>query len=93
MKDRVLIIGEVNEFLTSLCKYLNLNGYEVFLAINKNQEISNYQRLERMLTIIRFNDSLEEIKFIISSIEPIYIYNLYGMEYKKDVKYLMEKII
>lgn len=91
MKARAIVLGEIDEFLVNFCKYLISKDLEVYLALNKNQELSNLIKLDEYITIIKFNDSLEEVKFLLNSIEPKTIYNLYGLQHKDDLKDLIEK--
>lgn len=91
MKARAIVLGEVDEFLVNFCKYLISKDLEVYLALNKNQELSDLIKLDKYITIIKFNDSLEEVKFLLNSIEPKVIYNLYGLQHKNDLKDLIEK--
>lgn len=91
MKARAIVLGEIDEFLVNFCKYLISKDLEVYLALSKNQELSDLIKLDEYITIIKFNDSLEEVKFLLNSIEPKAIYNLYGLQHRDDLKDLIEK--
>lgn len=90
MKSRAIVLGEINESLLEFCKYLIKNDLEVYLALKKNQEFITLKDIENTIPIIRFNDEFEEIRFLLNSIEPKVIYNLYGLEHKNELKELLE---
>ena len=91
MKSRAIVLGEINDYLFEFCKYLIANDLEVYLAIKKNQEFITLKDIDNPITIIRFNDDFEEVKFLLKSIEPKVIYNLYSLEHKSELKELLEK--
>ena len=91
MKSRAIVLGEINDYLFEFCKYLITNDLEVYLAIKKNQEFITLKDIDNPITIIRFNDDFEEVKFLLKSIEPKVIYNLYSLEHKSELKELLEK--
>lgn len=91
MESRTIVLGDSNEFLVEFCKYLISRDLEVYLALRKNQELSKLKEIEGDITIIKYNDDLDEIKFLLNSIEPKLIYNLYGLQHKTDLKNLIEK--
>lgn len=91
MKSRAIVLGEINDYLFEFCKYLMDNDLEVYLAIKKNQEFITLKDIDNPITIIRFNDDFEEVKFLLKSIEPKVIYNLYSLEHKSELKELLEK--
>lgn len=91
MESRIIVLGESNEFLVDFCKYLISRNSEIYLALKKNQELPKFKEIEGYITIIKYNDDLDEIKFLLNSIEPKLIYNLYGIQHKTDLKHLIEK--
>lgn len=91
MKSRAIVLGETNDCLLEFCKYLMSKDLEVYLALKKNQEFITLRDIENPITIIRLNDDFEEIKFLLNSIEPNVIYNLYDLEHKIELKELLEK--
>lgn len=90
MKSRAIVLGEINESLMEFCRYLIKNDLEVYLVLKKNQEFITLNDMENPITIIRLNDEFEEIRFLLNSIEPKVIYNLYGLEHKNELKELLE---
>lgn len=92
MEERIVVLGEISEFLIEFCKLLISKKLEVFVALRKNQELSNLKEIEGKISLIKYNDEVDEIKFILKSIEPQIIYNLYGVTNKNDLKELIEKV-
>ncbi|MCF0148011.1 MAG: hypothetical protein HUJ77_06380 [Clostridium sp.] len=92
MEKRIVVLGEISEFLIEFCKDLISRNLEVFLALKKNQELSMLKEIEGKVSLIKYNDEVDEIKFILKSIEPEIIYNLYGVNNKKELKELIEKV-
>ena len=88
MEERIVILGEINEFFIAFCKYLISKELEVYVALSKNQGLSKLKDIEGKISLIKYND---EIKFILTSIEPKSIYNLYGPINNNDLKGLIEK--
>ena len=37
MEERIVILGEINEFFIAICKYLISKELEVYVALSKNQ--------------------------------------------------------
>ncbi|MDV4149471.1 NAD-dependent dehydratase [Clostridium sp. AL.422] len=91
MKARIMVVGDNDGFSVELCKYLISRDLEVYLAVKKNQDLTKFHEIEKFITIIKYNDDLDEIKFILQSIEPNFIYTLYGLQHKTDIKNLIEK--
>ena len=91
MKSRIMVVGESDVFSVEFCKYLIAKGLEVYLVIRKNQDLSKFKEIEKLITVIKYNDDLDEIKFILKSIEPDFIYNLNGLQHKDDFRDLIEK--
>ena len=88
MEERIVILGEINEFFIAFCKYLISKELEVYVALSKNQGLSKLKDIEGKISLIKYND---EVKFILTSIEPKIIYNLYGPINNNDLKGLIEK--
>lgn len=91
MEERIVILGEINEFFIAFCKYLISKELEVYVALSKNQGLSKLKDIEGKISLIKYNDEVDEIKFILTSIEPKSIYNLYGPINNNDLKGLIEK--
>lgn len=91
MEERIVVLGEINEFLIAFCKYLISKELEVYVALRKNQGLPKLKDIEGKISLIKYNDEVDEIKFILKSIEPQIIYNLYGAINKNDLKGLIEK--
>ena len=91
MEDRIVVLGEISEFLIDFCRYLVSLDLEVYVALRKNNEFSKLNEIEGKISLIKYNDEIDEIKFILKSIEPKIIYNLYGVINKDDLKELIEK--
>lgn len=91
MEERIVILGEINEFFIAFCKYLISKELEVYVALSKNQGLSKLKDIEGKISSIKYNDEVDEIKFILTSIEPKSIYNLYGPINNNDLKGLIEK--
>ena len=91
MEERIVILGEINEFFIAFCKYLISKELEVYVVLSKNQGLSKLKDIEEKISLIKYNDEVDEIKFILTSIEPKIIYNLYGSINNNDLKGLIEK--
>lgn len=92
MEERIVVLGEISEFLIEFCNHLISKKLEVFVALRKNQELSKLKEIEGKISLIKHNDKVDEIKFILKSIEPQIIYNLYGVTNKNDLNELIEKV-
>ncbi len=92
MEERIVILGEISEFLIDFCKYLLSKNLEVYVALRKNLEPTRLKEIEGKISLIKYNDEVDEIKFILKSIEPQIIYNLYGVTNKNDLKELIKKV-
>lgn len=91
MEERIVVLGEINEFFIDFCKYLISKELELYVALRKNQKLSKIKEIEGKISLIKYNDEVDEIKFILTSIEPKIIYNLYGTINNNDLKGLIEK--
>ena len=91
MEKRIIILGEVDEFLKKFCNYLISKDIEIYLALRKNEDLYDLDGIDGKISIIKYSDELEEVKFLLKSIEPEIIYNLYGLISKSDLNELIEK--
>ncbi|MBU5454894.1 NAD-dependent epimerase/dehydratase family protein [Caproiciproducens sp. MSJ-32] len=86
MSKKIIVLGISDEILIYLVKYFKLNNAEVYLVLNKDEEIPILNDIEKEVVVAKIDNDLNQIKLLLKSIEADIIYNFYGSINEKNYK-------